>query len=166
MMLYVLRHGVAEDAAPGGDDRVRRLTPRGRERMRAGAAGIRTLKLDLDVILTSPLPRAAETAALVSEACGGRPQPQELSALAGDVGPAEVLRALRPYARQDAVMIVGHEPILSDLCALLLTGSPRGAALQLKKGGCIAVEVGQLLPPAATRLCWMLTPRQLRRMAR
>jgi phosphohistidine phosphatase len=166
MMLYVLRHGVAEAAAPGGDDRARRLTPRGRDKMRVAAVGLRVLGLDLDAILTSPLPRAAETAALVAAAVGGRPQPEVLEALAGEAAPAEVLRALRPFARHDAIMIVGHEPGLGDLCSLLLTGSPRGASIQLKKGGCVAIEVGQLVPPAASRLVWMLTPRQLRRLGR
>src|ERR1700678_2627326 len=67
MILYVLRHGSAEDEPPpGGDDGARRLTARGREKVREAAAGMRALGLKFDAILASPLPRAAETAELVA----------------------------------------------------------------------------------------------------
>ena len=67
MILYILRHGIAEDEAPKGDDGARRLTPRGRAKMRAVAAGMRALGLRYDVILTSPLVRAVETAAILAD---------------------------------------------------------------------------------------------------
>jgi len=164
--LYVLRHGVAEDAVPGGDDRARRLTPRGRAKMRAVAAGLRALGLRFDAILTSPLPRAAETAAIVSAAYGGTPAPQTLAALATGVAPAETLHALRPFARCAHLVIVGHEPGLSRLASLLLTASPDSLALELKKGGCLAVELAKLAPPSGAMLRWLLTPRHLRRLGR
>ena len=66
MILYILRHGIAEDAPPGGDDGARKLTARGREKIRDGADGMRALKLKFDVILTSPLARATETAETVA----------------------------------------------------------------------------------------------------
>ena len=168
MILYILRHGIAEDAGPKGDDRSRRLTPRGRARMRAAAEGMRALRLRFDVILTSPLVRALETAAILSEVYGGKPEPQQLTALAGGASPPDVVRALRPFARHEHVVIVGHEPGLSGLAALLLTGSVTGASIALKKGGMIALETGQLLRGGAANpsLLWHVTPRQLRRMRR
>jgi phosphohistidine phosphatase SixA len=65
-------------------------------------------------------------------------------------------------------VIVGHEPGLSGLAALLLTGSVTGASIALKKGGMIALETGQLLRGGAANpsLLWHVTPRQLRRMRR
>jgi phosphohistidine phosphatase len=166
MILYVLRHAIAEEEAPRGDDRLRRLTARGRAKMRAAAEGMRALRLRFDVILTSPLVRAAETAAIVSEAYGGKPAPRELPALAAGVAPAETARALRPFARHEHVLIVGHEPGLSTLASLLLTGSLTATSIELKKGGTIALAVPQLPPanPASATLLWMLTPRQLRRL--
>src|ERR1700689_4445795 len=62
MMLYVMRHALAEDAAAGVDDAARHLTEKGRERTRAAAAGMRAMGIVPDVILTSPLARALETA--------------------------------------------------------------------------------------------------------
>jgi len=169
MILYILRHGIAEDEAPKGDDRARRLTPRGRAKMRATAEGMHKLGLRFDVILTSPLVRAVETAAILAGVYAGKPAPQELPALAAGTPPAETVRALRPFARHDHVVIVGHEPGLSGVASLLLTGSPTGASIELKKGGMIALDTGQLLRAsgAATRgatLLWHVTPRQLRRM--
>ena len=77
MTLYVLRHGLAEDQPPpGGDDGARRLTARGREKVREAAAGMRALGLKFDAILASPLPRAAETAELVAAVYSGVPAPK------------------------------------------------------------------------------------------
>ena len=166
MTLYVIRHGIAEDIAPDGDDRSRRLTPAGRRKMRAAAAGLKALGLRLDVLLTSPFPRAAETAALVSEALGGEPAPQELIALEQGVAPAETVRALSPFSAARHVAIVGHEPGLSGVAALLLSGSADGLRLTLKKGAVVALEVSDLGRRADATLRWMLAPRQLRRLAR
>ncbi len=166
MTLYVLRHGIAEDLAPGGDDGARVLTPRGRIRLRAAARGMRVLRLRIDVLLTSPLKRAAETAAIVAEVYGGRPVPRVVPALAQGVSPAETVRALRPLLRDGDVMIVGHEPGLSGVASLLLTGSPDGLALTLKKGGLIAIDVPDRATRIATTLRFLLTPRHLRRIGR
>lgn len=163
MVLYVLRHGIAEEAGPGGDDRARRLTPSGRAKLQRAAAGMRALGLKFDVILSSSLARAAETAVIVSEMYGGDPAPRELPALAQGVPPMETVRALRPYARHGHVMIVGHEPGLSGVVALLLTGSAEGLSITLKKGGLVALEASALSPRTSGTLLWMLTPRQLRR---
>ena len=166
MTLYVVRHGVAEDVAPDGDDRSRRLTPAGRRKMRAVAAGMKALGLRFDVLLTSPFPRAAETAALVSEVLDGEPVPRELPALEQGVAPVETVRALVPFAAYRHVAIVGHEPGLSGVVALLLTGSADGLQLALKKGGVVALEVSDLGRRADATLRWMLAPRQLRRLGR
>jgi phosphohistidine phosphatase len=162
MRLFVIRHGIAEDAAPGGDDPSRVLTPRGRARVRQVAAGLRALGVRWDALVTSPLPRAAETATILAEVVGG-PAPQQLAALATGVGPPEMLRALRPFARHARVAIVGHEPGLSGLVALLLTGTPAGLHLDLKKAGAVALELDGLPPRSEPVLRWMMTPRQLRR---
>lgn len=163
--LYVVRHGIAEADAPKGGDRARRLTPAGRAKVRRIGRGLRRLKVAADVLLTSPLPRAAETAALLAEAHGALPQPTTLMALGTGTAPLETLRALGRHAGRGNVMIVGHEPGLSQLVAALLTGSPDGVAIQLKKGACAALELDRLAPRRAT-LLWLCTPRALRRLGR
>ena len=166
MMLYVLRHGIAEEVGPEGTDGSRRLTPAGRRKLRAAAAGMRALGLGFDAILSSPLVRAAETAAIVAEAFGGEPVPRELAALEPGVPPPETVRALRAFVRYERVAIVGHEPGLSGVVALLLTGAPDGLRLALKKGGLVALDVSDPGRGGGATLRYMLTPRQLRRLGR
>lgn len=165
MKLYIVRHGVAEEAAPGGDDRVRRLTPRGRTKMEEAAAGLRALDVRPEVVLTSPLPRAAETAAILVAGVRG-PEPREFPALAPDVATTETLRALRLFARHQSVMIVGHQPNLGQLAALLLGGSTDHPRLEVKKGACLAIELTSFVPGGGASLVWLLPPRILRRLGR
>jgi phosphohistidine phosphatase len=166
MTLYVIRHGVAEEVSADGDDRSRRLTPAGRRKMRAAAAGMRTIGLRFDLLLTSPFSRAAETAAIVSEALGGEPAPRDLAALEQGVPPIETVRALGSFARYEHVAVVGHEPGLSEIVALFLTGSSEGLRLVLKKGGLAVLEVRDAGGRARATLRSMLTPRQLRLLGR
>lgn len=163
MTLYLLRHGLAEDAVPGGDDAARPLSSRGRIRMRAEARGMRALGIRIDVLLTSPMKRAVETASIVTEVYGGRPVPRLLPALAQGVAPAEMLRALRPSLRGGDVLVAGHEPGLSGLASLVLVGSPDGLSLTLKKGGMVALDLRERAPAT---LRFLATPRQLRRLGR
>jgi phosphohistidine phosphatase len=162
MILYILRHGIAEDTPAEGDDGARKLTPKGREKMRDAAEGMRNFGLKFDAILTSPLARATETAEIVAAAYANTPPPQVLPALATGVPPADAIAALRAFAKLKHVMIVGHEPQLSAVAAIVMTGSPEGAVMELKKGGCIALHVPSRPDKGGSELLWMLTPRQLR----
>ena len=164
MILYVVRHGIAEDAAAGAPDATRRLTPKGRRRMEQVARGLRALGVAPSVVVTSPLPRAHETATIVAAALPDAPVPRLVDALAPDVPAAETVRALRVFARHRALLVVGHQPNLGRLLALLLTGSEEGAPLDLRKGACAALELSGLAPRGATALRWLLPPRALRRL--
>jgi len=164
MMLYILRHATAEEAASSGDDGARKLTERSREKMRGAAAGLRAMGLKFDVILTSPLARAAETAELVAAAYENTPPPQVLPELATGVAATDAIAALRSFARHDNVMIVGHEPQLSSIASILLTGAMDVAHLKLKTGGCIAIDLPARFERGGGELRWMLTHRQLRTM--
>jgi phosphohistidine phosphatase len=163
--LYLLRHGVAEPKVGDKPDRERRLTPRGRARMRRAAQGLQALVGPLDAIFTSPYPRAAETATIAAAALRKAPKPRPLDVLAHGTSPMEALRILRTIAKGQGVMLVGHEPELSQLASLLLTGSIEGMRLALKKGGCLAITIRTLAPRLAV-LDWLVTPRALRRIGR
>src|SRR4051812_3600232 len=88
MRLLLIRHGIAEDreafAKKGEDDFLRPLTPAGKRKMKEGAKGLRKLFPKLDLIATSPLKRAVQTATIVYDAYGGKPQFVELDLLSGD----------------------------------------------------------------------------------
>ena len=164
MILYVLRHGIAEEVSASGDDASRRLTAQGRSRMQQAVAGLRRLGVAPGVVLTSPLPRAAETAAIVVAGLPDAPVSRELPALAPGVPPEETVRAMRPFARQRELMVIGHQPNLGHLAALLLTGSTEGVTVDLKKGGCAALELSGLVTRGRATLRWLLPPRVLRRL--
>jgi phosphohistidine phosphatase len=162
MNLYILRHAAAEVAATDGDDAARRLTQRGREKMRDAVAGMRGLKLKFDLILTSPMMRASETAEIVAAEYGNEPVPQVLPALATGIPPSAAAAALKPFADYGDVLIVGHEPQLSALVSLLVTGSADVMKMRLKKGGCAALAFADRFERGHAELRWMLTPRQFR----
>src|SRR5262249_27231052 len=95
MILYVVRHAIAEDAPAGAADGARKRPGRGRKKRRPAAGGLRASGVAPAIVLTSPLVRAVETAAIVVDALQRAPAPRELAALTPDVAPADTLKALR-----------------------------------------------------------------------
>src|ERR1700691_4542265 len=123
MMLYILRHATAEEAASAGDDGARKLTDRSKEKMRGAAAGLRAMGLKFNLILTSPLARAAETAEIVSAAYENTPPRHALPARATGGAPPAGVPGWRAFSKHEDVMIVGPEPQLSAVASILLTGA-------------------------------------------
>lgn len=139
-------------------------SPRGAASGCAAAAGMRRLHLTFEAILTSPLARAAETAAIIAEAYDNKPSPKKFPSLETGIAPAQALTALAPFAHHQHLMIVGHEPQLSGLLSLLLSGSAELIHCDFKKGACAAVEVPDRFERGAGTLLCMLTARQLSKM--
>jgi phosphohistidine phosphatase len=142
VIVWLLRHGIAEDRAPDGDDRERALTAEGRARLeRAGPAWRRAMG-SVDLVFTSPLRRAQETAEVLIHALDCKAALQTLGELAPDERPLEMLARLQHELQKGraAVACVGHEPHLGSLLGLLLTGS-KSTPLPLKKGMLVGVEV-------------------------
>lgn len=156
MHLYVIRHAIAEDAAPGQDDAHRELTPDGEKKARRVIRGLRELDVDFERVLTSPWRRAAQTAALLAPLCDVAPTETELLC---QPPRAELLALIAEHNATTAV--VGHEPWLSELVAWLAFGDVRhGDALDLRKAGVVWLE-GSAVPGAMT-LRAFLPPRILR----
>ncbi len=166
-VLLLLRHGIAEDPGEAQTDEERRLTGEGRRKVREVAEGMRALQLPVDVILTSPLRRTRETAAIVAGAYElDDTAVIDAPALAPGGGPDRVLAALQPHARAGAVLLVGHQPDLGELASTLLVGTPGLVPLPFKKAGLAVISVASLPPRAAGTLESFLTPAQLRRIGR
>ncbi|HUO05503.1 MAG TPA: phosphohistidine phosphatase SixA [Candidatus Binataceae bacterium] len=164
MMLYILRHATAEEATAGGDDGARQLTERSKAKMIGAAEGMRAMGLEFGAILTSPLVRAAQTAEIVASEYDNHPTPQVMPALATGIAPAAALAALRAYSKHEEVLIVGHEPQLSAIASIVLSGSPDAVRIRLKTAGCIAIDLPPRFERGGGELRWMLTHRQLRNM--
>lgn len=135
MLLYLLRHAEAESFA--SSDAERCLTPKGRGQ--AGRVGkfCREHSIRPDVILSSPVARALETARIVSEEV--ECELLEVPWAACGMDPESAMNELRAYEKLSSVMLVGHQPDLGCLCAALLGADD--AALHVRKALLLAVEV-------------------------
>lgn len=129
-MIYLLRHGDAEDG--NGDDAARRLTPKGERQAKAAGRAFAALGAEIDVCLTSPKVRAADTARLACRALGL--EPEIVEELRG--GPFD---SLRLAAGRGSVLLVGHEPDFSSEVARLT-----GGKVKVRKGG-LAIVDGNIL---------------------
>jgi len=164
MELCLVRHAIAvQRGAPGyEDDGLRPLTERGRERMRQAAAGLRMV-FTPEVILTSPLLRAKETADILVDAYH-LPPARALAALAS--GDHEEVLAELAEIDATAAMCVGHEPHISELLSYLLTGTEDFIAAPFRKGGAALLSCDEDSSEGAWTLEWMATPALLRAAGR
>jgi phosphohistidine phosphatase len=162
--LLVVRHAIAEDrvafAATGKEDDERPLTDEGRRRMEQGARGLKQLVPALDLVATSPLVRALQTAEILAAAYGGVAM-EQVRALAAGGDPETVVEWLRGRRAGDTVAVVGHEPDCSILVSHLLTGAD-ASFVQLKKGAACLLEFADRPAAGTGVLRWALAPKQLR----
>jgi phosphohistidine phosphatase len=162
MRLLIIRHATAVPrGTPDMPDEERPLTKRGERRFRGAAEGLARLMKRPDTLLSSPLPRARQTAEIAAKAWG-KVEVEEEPALAGG-SYNEIATALSRFPSDSTVAIVGHEPDLSTLLARLL-GSSKPERLAFKKGGAALVDVPGALNEGGA-LVWYMPPRLLRRLA-
>jgi phosphohistidine phosphatase len=161
-VIYLVRHAIAGPAAAGTSDADRALTPDGQRKMRRAAVGLKRLGVTPDVVLSSPLRRAQETAAVVASVLLSESAVEIYPSLAPGHDAADMVKGLRPYRSAREVMLVGHEPDMGRLASQLLTGNAALVPLPFKKGAVAAIQVDTVPPRSAGELLWFMTPRQLR----
>ena len=150
--LHLLRHADAvEPSTWNGDDASRPLTPDGRRQADMLGRHLAVMRLDPDVILASSRLRAQETARIVGDHLG-RPIRVEVR-LASAFGRRELEAMLADAGRPERPLLVGHDPDLSELASALT-----GAAIALRKGAMVAIDIEAGLGPGAGRLRWLLPP--------
>lgn len=165
MRLLLVRHAIALDAREfAGRDAERPLTEDGRRRFERGARALAAQVPDLALVLSSPYVRARQTAEVLLDAFDAAPRRDELDALTPDGDPRETVAALARHRDLPAVALVGHEPSLSALEALLLVGRERSFAV-FKKGGAALLDWIPASAPGSAALVWHLTAGQLRDLA-
>lgn len=160
--LYFVRHGLAEergDAWP--DDTKRPLSAEGMSRMRKAARGLARFGVSIEVVLTSPLVRARQTAEILAGGIEPRPSLVNVDSLAPEGSYAAVMADLEKHARKTRIALVGHEPMIGELAARLI-GSRH--PIEFKKGSVCRVDVEDLPPAGPGDLRWLLTPKMLRRL--
>ncbi len=164
--LYLMRHGIAVTRGTAGftDDFKRPLTPEGKKKTQQIARGLLRIGFDVDWVVASPLVRAVETAEVVIDSLAEN-VPMDFSDALRPGGSAEALVTfLAKHPHRKRVLVVGHEPDLSEMAARFL-GAGRHANLAFKKGGCCLISFSEFPPKSPGRLIWWLTPRVLRRSA-
>ena len=161
MKVFLVRHAIAHerDRTRWPNDALRPLTPGGKRRFRTAARGLAQVLPRSAALLSSPFVRARDTAALLAEALG-RKKIIECGVLASGQPAHKVFEMLR--ARKDeAVILVGHEPNLSTLLSACLNEHAR-LKIDFRKGGAACVDFDSRIGPGRATLCWMLPPRMLR----
>lgn len=165
MQLYLVRHGIAIDrtdpACP--TDHARPLTPKGATKARQAARGLAELGVRPQLMLTSPLLRAVQTAEIFGEVLGCNvSRLRRTDSLLPESRPAALMAELARL-KVKGVMCFGHAP---NLDAVIAWASGRGQPFtQLKKSGAALLEVDSFEPPKA-KLQWLCNPKMLRYLGR
>src|SRR5215471_9197640 len=126
MEIYLLRHGLAVErgAQDYNSDAERPLTDEGERKLRDIALAMRKMELEFDLILSSPYTRARQTAEIVADGLKARKQLEYSDALTPDGSMRELIEFLnRRKPKPDSILLVGHEPYLSGLVSLLVSGN-------------------------------------------
>jgi phosphohistidine phosphatase len=163
--LYLVRHAIAEprDLERWPDDSRRPLTAEGAERFRAAARGLRRLGVVPELVLSSSFARAWATAEILSEEAGW-PNPGPSPLLEPPASAAECVTVIG--TGDGSLALVGHQPQLSEIASLLLSGTEAALELELKKGGVVCLAVPDAPLPGTGLLRWSASPRMLRRLGR
>lgn len=164
MNIHLLRHGIA--AALGQEnnfrDAQRALTSEGITKMRQAAQGLKKLQVEFDLIASSPLMRARQTAEIVAETLKFRRPLDEWDELVPEGAIESVLRRLYDFRECQSVLLVGHQPSIGCLTSYLVFGDAR-VSLPFKKGAVFCIQTNDP-PPWAGELLWTLPSRMLRQI--
>lgn|SRR5919198_903508 len=165
MNVYLMRHGtaVAVDDPGINSDSERPLSPKGVKRLRRAARGLARLNIAFSSILTSPVLRARQTAEIVARSLGMEAKLEEVSGLAPESSVDHLMLGVTRFHDQEDVLLVGHEPLLSDTVSFLLLGKSKpGVNMRFRKGGLCCIQIDDLPPKKPGLLQWHLTAKQLR----
>ena len=159
MIVYFLRHANAGErmVSPKKDEK-RGLDKEGIEQCGYVGRALAAMDVQVDAILSSPLKRSTQTAALVGNEMGFEGKLLIEPALRPQGTFADFRKLLDKYARHEAVMVVGHNPNLSEFLGRVISPTGCEAALELRKGAVARVELRR----SSGWLSWCLTPKVLR----
>jgi phosphohistidine phosphatase len=159
MILYFLRHASAGEhfSSPKKDEK-RALDKEGIEQCGYVGRALAALQVQVDTIVSSPLKRCTQTAVLVGNELGYEGKLQIETGLRPEAGLADFRKLLEKYARLEAIMVVGHNPNLSQFLGAIISDSGCEASLELKKGSVAKVEMRR----TSGTLSWCLTPKVVR----
>jgi phosphohistidine phosphatase len=157
VFIYFLRHASAgKSKSNSKQDDKRPLDKEGIRQCASIGRALSALDTQVDVILSSPLKRAAQTASLVANELGHESNIVFTDALGKDAEYEAFQELVRKHMKRDAIMVVGHNPTLSTFISRVLSGAGNDRAVELKKGAVARVEYDGRKPGS---LEWCLTPK-------
>lgn len=158
MDLYFLRHASAgEHRLNPKQDEKRPLDELGGEQARRMGQVLAAMGVELDAVISSPLTRATQTAALAAEELGFEKSMLLEDSLRPDAEFEQFRDLLRRHAKQKAIMVVGHNPTISEFLSKLVSNDAVDSSIELKKGALAKVEMKGRRP----HLQWLLTPKMV-----
>ncbi|MGH9497062.1 MAG: SixA phosphatase family protein [Candidatus Sulfotelmatobacter sp.] len=159
MILYFLRHASAGDHfANLKKDEKRALDKEGIEQCGYVGRALNAIGAQVDTIVSSPLKRCTQTASLVGNELGHEGKLLLDNGLRPGAGLADFRKLVEKYSRLEALMVVGHNPNLSQFLGAVITDSGCEASIELKKGAVAKVEMRR----TSGTLLWCVTPKVLR----
>jgi phosphohistidine phosphatase len=161
--IYLVRHAIADrrDVVRWPNDDERPLTAQGIARFQKAARGLGRIVREVEVVLSSPYTRAWETAEILHDEIAW-PVPERCADLEASRAPRGALDVLLGVRDRSSAALVGHEPYLSRLASLLLSGEENAINLELKKGGVALLTIAGDPRPGGALLRWSVTPKILR----
>jgi phosphohistidine phosphatase len=159
MIIYFLRHASAGESLinPKKDEK-RALDKEGIEQCGYVGRAMAAIEAQVDVIISSPLKRATQTASLVGNEMGYEGKLQIENALRPGAAFSDFKRMLEKYSRQESIVVVGHNPNLSQFLGMVISESGCEASIDLKKGAVARVDMRR----NSGTLLWCFTPKALR----
>lgn len=163
MELFILRHGEAgQRLSSNPSDRQRSLTATGKEEVTEVAKALRKIGTKFDIIATSPLKRAYETATIVANVFKMPKKLQTWNELAPEGVRTEVYRKICRLRQEYSILLVGHEPQLSAMVNdIIHTSRSKSAKIILRKAGLVRIRIITCNPALNGELRWLLTPKIL-----
>jgi phosphohistidine phosphatase len=155
MHLYLLRHGIAEEARLGAVDADRALTPDGRKKLRHVLQTVAEARVKPGVIFSSHLKRAVQTAEIAKSVLGYEGEIVKTKALAPAASAEQVWEEVRIHKSEASLMLVGHNPLFDHLTAFLL--GTLNLKVDFKKGAIMRIDVESFGLQPRGILCWYLT---------
>jgi len=157
MRIYLLRHGIAEDAGPRTPDARRELTEKGRTKLAGVLRLAKRAEVQPELVLSSPLVRAVQTAEMAREILHVESPIQQTPVLVPEGSPQAVWDELRGLRNLEEVLLAGHEPLLGELAGWLL-GVP-SLQVQMAKAALISIDMEHFRGDPHGILNWMITPK-------
>jgi phosphohistidine phosphatase len=162
MIVYFLRHASAgHHVANPAKDEKRPLDEQGIQQCTQVGRALNAMDVQVDAVISSPLKRATQTASLVANEIGFDGPLQRAAALLPDAQMDAFREVLDSNSKLEAVVVVGHNPSLSQFLGLLISEGASESSVELKKGAVARVDVAG----GVGMLKWLLTPKMVQSLA-